>query len=283
VPINGLKNPWCVLSGMSNNPDEAKDPSAGGLNDSSDLVKSQWRKQSDGPRGGSPEPIVGRCGAKLRNSDPPVFCKRHPITNRNRCRLHGGLTPRGVESANYQGRGYSKDLPARLMERMMDSLDDPDLTSLRSEIALVDARIGELLQNMAEAGTAEAWGVVKEVRTRLRYVVDRPDLPDRETVLDLLTVKLDAAAQVMMDNDNWAEVYGLIDRRRRTAAVELKREESQEHTLRHTQALFFFQQLLIAIHEEVPSPEIKAALATRISKLMNRPPPVALVGPGDLP
>jgi len=272
---------------MTNNPEENGDPTPDGIDESSGLVKSQChetRDPADGPKGGSLEPLVGRCGAKLRNSVPDKFCKKPPVAGRDRCRLHGGATPRGVLSVNYKGRGYSKDLPARLMERMMDSIDDPDLTSLRSEIALVDARLGELLKNLSQAGTDEAWSTVKTVRDRLRYVVDRPDADDREVTLDLLTVKLDAAVEVMRSNQTgWSEIYALIDRRRRTVGVELKREESQEHTLRHAQALHFFQALLVAIHEEVEDVQVKAALATRISKLMNRPPPTALVSPSDLP
>jgi hypothetical protein len=166
---------------------------------------------------------------------------------------------------------------------MMDSIDDPDLTSLRSEIALVDARLGELFSLLSDAGTDEAWDAVRDVGERLRYVVDRPDLEDREVVLDTLTVKLGTACDVMTANERgWKEIYSLIDRRRRTVAVELKREENEEHTLKHAQALHFFQQLLIAIHEEIDDVDIKAALAVRISKLMNRPAPPALVGPGDL-
>lgn len=42
------------------------------------------------------------CGAQLRGQ-PGRFCARRPITGRKRCRLHGGLTPRGVSHHNYRG------------------------------------------------------------------------------------------------------------------------------------------------------------------------------------
>jgi hypothetical protein len=164
---------------------------------------------------------------------------------------------------------------------MMTSLDDPDLTSLRPEIALIDSRLGELFSLMSEAGTEEAWATVRDVGERLRYVVDRPDLEDREVVLDTLTVKLATACDVMKANERgWKEINSMIDRRRRTAAVEQKREQNEEHTLLATQALYFFQQVHAAINEEVEDVGIKQRISDRLGKLMNRPDRVILVGPG---
>ena len=236
--------------------------------------KDDWRDPALGPRGGSATPVPGRCGAQLRRSDPAKYCKKTPCPDRDRCRLHGGMTPRGILSASYKGRGYSKDLPTRLLDRMVDGLNDPELTSLRSEVALLDARLGELLESLADAGTPEAWSQVKAASAKLRYVADRPDMDDRETVLTALATQLEQAAAVMAENTgSWKEIYLVIDRRRRTVGVELKREQQEEHTLMHSQALYFFQQLLLAIHEEVPDVDVKAKLAARIAKLMNRPDP----------
>ena len=236
--------------------------------------KDDWRDPALGPRGGSASPVPGRCGAQLRRSDPAKYCKKTPCPDRLRCRLHGGLTPRGVLSAAYKGRGYSKDLPTRLLDRMVDGLNDPELTSLRSEVALLDARLGELLESLADAGTPDAWSQVKDIVVGLRYVADRPDLDDREAALTGLATRLEVAATVMAENTGaWKEIYLVIDRRRRTVGVELKREQQEEHTLMHSQALYFFQQLLLSVHEEVPDVDTRARLAARIAKLMNRPDP----------
>jgi hypothetical protein len=143
--------------------------------------------------------------------------------------------------------------------------------------------MGELFSLMSDAGTEEAWGAVRDVGERLRYVVDRPDLDDREVVLDTLTVKLTTACDVMTANERgWKEIYSLIDRIRRTAAVESKREQNEEHTLLATQSLFLMQQLLNVIQVEVEDAGIKARIAAGFAKAMNRPEPIALLGPGDL-
>ena len=39
------------------------------------------------------------CGAKTRAGNP---CKKPPIQGRTRCRLHGGLSPKGADHWNFQ-------------------------------------------------------------------------------------------------------------------------------------------------------------------------------------
>src|SRR5688572_7677073 len=45
-------------------------------------------------------------------------CCNYPSTkgDSGRCRFHGGNSPSGIASPNYKGRGYSKNLPTRMLE-----------------------------------------------------------------------------------------------------------------------------------------------------------------------
>lgn len=221
---------------------------------------------------GSSAPISGRCGSKLRRSDPPRYCMQFPAsggTNGRCARYHNGRAQKGFDHWNYSGRGYSKDLPPRLLERLMAGIDDPDLTSMRTEIALLDARMGELLEGLSDTASTEAWTSTIDSTGRLRYLLDRPDLEGREVRLEAVCIQLEASVSTeVVNRDTWHEVYSLIDRRRRTANVELKREELEEHTLRHAQALHFFQQLLAVVHEEVTDPALKQRLSQRLAERM---------------
>ena len=53
------------------------------------------------------------CGAKLRNKS--VFCQKHGMAN-GRCRLHGGLSHKGANHYNYQGKGCTKEERQRAVE-----------------------------------------------------------------------------------------------------------------------------------------------------------------------
>ena len=49
-----------------------------------DWVKKHYDKQLCG----SPEPVPGKCGSKMRGTDPPRYCTRWPKKGRNRCELY---------------------------------------------------------------------------------------------------------------------------------------------------------------------------------------------------
>lgn len=87
-------------------------------------------------------------------------CQNLPVRGRAVCRMHGGHQPRGIASPHWKGRGYSKDLPTRLADRYRAALADPDLVTCTSELALVDARIGEVLRALPadlSAVDRDAW------------------------------------------------------------------------------------------------------------------------------
>lgn len=53
------------------------------------------------------------CGAKLRGRD--AHCQKHGMFN-GRCRLHGGLSPKGADHYNYQGKSCTKAERKRSVE-----------------------------------------------------------------------------------------------------------------------------------------------------------------------
>lgn len=81
------------------------------------------------------------CGAKTRSGGT---CKRAPMTN-GRCNLHGGKTPNGIALPQTKTGRYSKYLPTELLDNYQAALADSELLSVRDEIALVDAKIGQIL------------------------------------------------------------------------------------------------------------------------------------------
>src|SRR6185312_7377373 len=126
----------------------------------------------------SETPKDGRCGARLRPPRDPVtgekildaptrYCTRLPIRGRNRCRLHGGLSLRGVNHPNYQGRGYSRDLPAALLDKYNDSMNDPDQSSVRPELALLDSEIHDLVRRKHEGETQERMSLLRSLAGQL--------------------------------------------------------------------------------------------------------------------
>ena len=46
------------------------------------------------------------CGAKTRTGHP---CKKSPLQGKTRCRLHGGLSPKGAEHWNFKHGHCTKE------------------------------------------------------------------------------------------------------------------------------------------------------------------------------
>jgi hypothetical protein len=68
-----------------------------------------------------------------------------------RCRLHGGRTPRGLANANTRTGRYSRDLPTRVLARYESALADPELLSVRDDIALLQGAITDTLAELRDA------------------------------------------------------------------------------------------------------------------------------------
>ena len=56
-----------------------------------------------------------RCDARTRSGAP---CRAPAMRHRERCRMHGGKTPRGIGSPHFKTGQYSRDFLARVMWRM---------------------------------------------------------------------------------------------------------------------------------------------------------------------
>lgn len=80
------------------------------------------------------------CGAKTRSGNP---CKRKPAKGRSRCRLHGGATPKGMDSPHWKTGLYSKYAGAELKEVLaeLDRVSSEDLIQPEQEIRLMSALI----------------------------------------------------------------------------------------------------------------------------------------------
>jgi len=95
-----------------------------------------------------------RCKAKSKRSGRG--CKSPAVTGREVCRMHGGATPRGTESANFKHGLYSRYARTELAARIDEMrLEEVRLHDMREVLAVQAALLGEALaQNELAAATA---------------------------------------------------------------------------------------------------------------------------------
>ena len=105
--------------------------------------------------------------------------------------MHGGKSLSGIASATWQTGRYSKVLPGNIATRYETARNDPHLYALRDEVALVDARISEMLGAMAEINhpptATKMWPDVLQLIEQRRKLVEseRKRLVELQQVLTL--------------------------------------------------------------------------------------------------
>lgn len=98
------------------------------------------------------------CGAKKRDGSP---CKAAAMKN-GRCRIHGGKSLSGAASGTFKHGRFSTCAPAKLASKIEQGLSDPELLSLRDDVALQDAFILERLEKVKEDPDSPAATVHRE-------------------------------------------------------------------------------------------------------------------------
>src|SRR4051812_792158 len=106
------------------------------------LLSLSQRARDRQPHGGEDNLMkTPECGAKARSTGLP--CRKAAEPGRSRCRLHGGATPRGIASPHFIDGRYSLEFPPRLRSRYVEACNDPELLSLRDDVAVIETFIRE--------------------------------------------------------------------------------------------------------------------------------------------
>lgn len=102
-----------------------------------------------------------RCTAKAKRSGKQ--CELPAVSGSKKCRMHGGSTPKGIESPHFKTGKHSKYLPARLSAIYEDIENDLEANILSRNIHLREALIRERLQWLEDSpDSAQVWS---ELRT----------------------------------------------------------------------------------------------------------------------
>lgn len=182
--------------------------------------------------------------------------------------MHGGKSQGGVASRTFRDGRYSKYLPAQLLARYHESQEDAELLVLEEEIALLDARIADLLLRVDSGESGSMWRRLGAAWSEVEGTA--PGSADRLVALAQLGDLIEGGAS---DYAAWAEVGDLIQQRRRLVESERRRLVEAQQTITAQQAMVLVSQLSQAVLAHVGDPHVRAAIAADIARL---------VGPGRL-
>lgn len=191
-------------------------------------------------------------------------CKRRAVRDKRVCTVHGGLTPTGFASPHFKTGRYSRSLPARLSQRYEESEADPRLLELRSEVSLIDARLGDLLSRVDSGESGALWQALASARSELISAKRTGSQIEQAKWINAI---LDLIARGHADYAAWSEIGQVLEQRRRLVESERKRLVEMQQTITAEKAMLLIGAILGIIRDNVHDRSQLNAISTAINSL----------------
>jgi hypothetical protein len=205
------------------------------------------------------------CGAKTRSGGT---CKRAAMPN-GRCNLHGGKSPKGIESPSFKHGRYSKYLPSRLAARYTEAQQDPALLELRAEIALIDTRLTDVLERLDKGESGALWTLIASEFDKFKKAQVVKDTDEARSALSALDSLF---TEGIGDYAAWKEVSELVEQRRKLVESERKHEVETQQMLSTEQALSLIGSIHETIRRHVADSAARQLIAADLARLVGDAP-----------
>lgn len=223
----------------------------------------------DGRVRGSEQPVEGRCGKKLRGSDPPRYCTQWPVKGGTACRFCGGKSPKGAASPHYKHGRYSRHLPTDLRKKYVEAMGDKELISLRDELGILTTRMMTLMEKLSKTDAEPPWSQLVKEWDRMLNVREKGDGDALEKSLTRIETLIRTGREATrVQKEVWEELRALVQEKTKTAAQEWKRLNDINAVVSVDQAMLFARSLLEAAREVVKDRETLRLLQERALQLM---------------
>lgn len=204
------------------------------------------------------------CGANYTKKDG--ICRTSPLDGRNRCRLHGGKSLIGAKSPRAQTLKYSIAVPSRMLQKYEEAQRDPDLISMRDEIAILQVRLNELLQRVDTSESGVLWLKAQEYYDELKAAMQRKDFVDAVKWVSILGKALNKGTA---DHLVWSEIATITEQMRKIKDSERKRLTDMKQMWSAEQAMAFVGYITASIKKHVKDPSVLAAISQDISSFIS--------------
>jgi hypothetical protein len=204
--------------------------------------------------------LMQRCGAK--NKQNGGRCANWVVRGRTRCRMHGGQSLTGTACPHYRSGRYSAYVPERLRTRYEQAETDQELLSLRSDVALVDARLSDLLSRVDTGESGAMWA---ELRRAYRAFTKARQAGDNKTTA-LATVET-VIERAVQDHQAWAEIGALIEQRRKLAESEHRRLVTLQQMSTAEQALSMMRTIVDILTRHVSDKQALSAIIVELQRM----------------
>lgn len=217
-----------------------------------------------------------------RTSTKPPKPPTSPPTTPQRPNIPNHLQKNKI--ARQQFSRLARHLPKQLAERFVEAINDPELTSLREDVALVDTRRLELAKRLhgGESGglwksLLKQWGNFERANRELQAAASIENEEFRRDRQGACREEIQKSIEQIgkliksgsKEEQQWEE---LIDTTKSLASLK-SAEQARLHDMNQMvsaeEATHFTQALLLSVTEEVTDPKIRAKIGERFRQLLS--------------
>jgi hypothetical protein len=205
-----------------------------------------------------------QCAATSKRSGQR--CRRAASPGHKVCVIHGSRSPSGAASPHFKTGRHSRVLPVRLAARFEEAERDERLLELRDEIALTDARIADLLTRVDTGESGALWSALYAARGVMLAARRAGDVSRQAAALNQI---LNLIGRAHDDGAAWAEVFVLVEQRRRLVESERKRLHELQTCLTLEQASSMIAAISAVIKEHVRDPEVLRKISAGVAAFIS--------------
>jgi hypothetical protein len=178
------------------------------------------------------------------------------------CRFHGSRTPKGMDHPNFKTGRYSKCAPSKLLAKYEESINDPELISVRDEAALADTFIKETLESIDFANCQAAWDSLELLYKQFWNGSNEDKL---EAAREAFNIVHDGVAE-------WRKVgrmFGYVEIKRKLSETESKREKDLQMMITASEANVLIARLIAAVQTHVTDRNVRAKIVADFATSLN--------------
>lgn len=166
------------------------------------------------------------------------------------------------ELAPVGGASLAGVLPGRMRARFAAALADPEALSLASELALLDARLADVLGRVDSGESGRVWSMLRQEmdRFRLARAEGKAGVGRMQAALAEIERLID---QGLADTAAWADVRALIQQRQQVVESERRRAIEARQVVRADEALLLAHDLALVVKQVVEA-QAPAAIARTV-------------------
>lgn len=169
--------------------------------------------------------------------------------------MHGGRSLVGPALPGWIDGRRSKYLPKRLLADYHASLNDPEKLALDAELAVIDARMNDVLSRVDSGESSRLWG---ELRATYKELETARKIGDTAGLQLALLALGDLIKAGHADWAAWADVRSLIRERKGLVESERKRLVEMQQVIAVDQAMALMAQLIDAVREVADDRTLRA-------------------------